>query len=979
MKYNPAFLTEEELVRQFVVRLTDLELILETIRQNTGNSNQHILVIGPRGIGKTMLVLRAVAEVKADSDLCQSWYPLVFGEESYKVCSPGEFWLEALFHLAEQTQQDRWRNTYLDLKSEHDETRLRERALAQLMDFADELGKRILLIVENMNMLLGEQISADDAWVLRHTLLNEPRLMLLGTATSRFEEFDNMGKAMYELFKIQMLQPLNDEECRTYWKAITGQEPKKERVRPIKILTGGNPRLLTIISTFASKTSFKELMNDLIQLVDEHTEYFRSHLDSFPAIERKVFVALADLWDPVTARRVADAARIDVNKASSFLKRLESRGAVEVVKQRGRKKCYQVAERMYNIYHLMRRRGRPSSRVQAVVNFMIHFYEPEQLVRTTASIAEEACMLGPELRKDHYVLFETILKTVKSEELRDKIIKATPKPFFEAPDIPSSILELSRLEKTAYPSKAEDKPPVNEIDIRARLAEEPEIAALWIKLGDALEKDPDRVQDAESAYRQAIKIDGNNADAWVLLGLLLHNKLERYEEAEAAYRKAIELKPDYSWAWAYLGWLLHIKLGRYEEAEAAYRKAIELEPDATWSWGPLAELLHKELGRYEEAQMAYRKALELMPDAATGWAQLGELLHEKLERYDEAEAAYRKAIELDPDYAWAWVELGKLLNKKFGRYYEAEVAYRKAIELRPDYAWAWVELGELLHEKLGRYEEAEAAYRKAIELEPDYGWAWAMLGRILHEELRRYEEAEACYRKAIDINPNIDYSWVLIGLLLQWPLERYKEAEQAYQKAIELNDKDDSTWELLIELQMDELNDANSALKTAQQYIEKNKRSNGSLNTMACLILKNKWHPYYPQATSWIREAIEKAPQEWRYQLIFASILGSMGKWTEALDAASQFLNHAEAIEEAVGDLIEIFIAAAAAGYAEEALGVLTKIPDASALEPLVVGLEIFLGNQPSTAQEILEVGHDVAKRIEDRRKGLIKAEDESE
>jgi GTPase SAR1 family protein len=58
MKYNPAFLSREELIRSFVVRHLDLELIIETIKENTGNSNQHVLIIGPRGMGKTMLVLR---------------------------------------------------------------------------------------------------------------------------------------------------------------------------------------------------------------------------------------------------------------------------------------------------------------------------------------------------------------------------------------------------------------------------------------------------------------------------------------------------------------------------------------------------------------------------------------------------------------------------------------------------------------------------------------------------------------------------------------------------------------------------------------------------------------------------------------------------------------------------------------------------------------------------------------------------------
>ncbi|NVM21864.1 MAG: tetratricopeptide repeat protein [Desulfobacterales bacterium] len=1067
IKYNPSFLSENELMRYFVVRQMDLELIMEVVRENTGPTNQHVLVIGSRGAGKTMLVLRTAAEIRQNEELNNLWYPIVFAEESYEVCSPGEFWLEVLFHLGKQTKEARWQKAFDELRMERDESRLRERALSQVMDFADEQGKRLLLVVENLNMLLGEQISLDDAWVLRHPLLNEPNIMLLGTATSRFEHLENSGKAMFELFKIHELKPLDSNGCRKLWASITGKKLEGDCIKPMKILTGGNPRLLVIISAFAAKTSFKELMDDLTRLVDEHTEYFKSHLDNLPPLERKVFVALADLWKPSTAREVADAARIDVNKASAYLKRLLSKGAVVEVDKKGRRKWYQLAERMYNIYHLMRRRGEPSNRVRAVVHFMVHFYPDEELVRTTATIASEACALAPELRHDHYLLLEGVLKSPETEKYREKIVKEIPKQFFESPDLPESFRKIEVLDKYIQPKPQEA--PTRE-EIQAGIPQYPEDPMAWVILAKTLSQEPDRSDDVEKACLEAIKLDPenvhawamiallqgrlkryeeavqacrkviainpNNAKAWGYLGSLLHFDLERYEEAEQAYRKAVEIDSNYALAWESLGLLLHYHLGSYAEAAEAYKKAIEIDPDSALAWKSLGELLHFYSHRYEEAEQAYRKAIDIDPNYAKAWSSLGFLLHDNLQRYEEAEEAYRKVIEIDPNDATIWSHLGRLLHNNLQRYEEAEKAYRKAIDIDPKSVFAWGSLGFLLHDNLQRYEEAEKAYRNVVEMNRNDAIIWSNLGRLLHYELQRYKEAEKAYRKAIDIDPSDAWAWVSLGFvlrvlqryeeaeeayrkavdidsklvlalgglgfllhdnlhryeeaeeayrkvleidpkdatirsnlgrLLHDNLQRYKEAEEAYRKAIEIAPTDQLSRTSLIELQMDAMRNPDAALKTAEEFLEFSGRSAESLNNLAGLFLKYGWHDYLEYAESWSREAVREGPDEPEYQYTLASILGALGKWTEALEIAPLFLGSEGFLEEKIGKVADFFITAAASDYAEESLRVLEQRLDKPVLEPLISGLKIFLGEKVRTAQEIMEVGEDVAKRIHKR------------
>ncbi|MCW8137899.1 MAG: AAA family ATPase [Planctomycetota bacterium] len=458
LRYNPALLSDDELAAGFVVRESDLALLVECVRENTAASaNQHVLVVGPRGMGKTMLLRRLALEVQRDPQLAPSWYPLAFGEEAYEVGSTAELWLQALFHLGEQTGDPRWRAAYDELRAESDERRLRDRALALLMDFADARGRRILLLLENLHMLLDEQLSADEAWTLRKTLQTEPRLMLVASATSRFGAIDDPPQAMYGFFRPHVLAPLDMEACRRVWQAVAGVDLEPARARPIQILTGGNTRLLAIVAAFAGRRSFRELMTDLVVLVDEHTTFFKASLEGLPAQERRVFVALADAWAPATAREVADLARVDVNAASALLGRLVARGAVEVASQEGRRKRYQVTERLFNVYYLLRRHGRSASRVQATVEFMAHFYEPSELPRLIGDVTAEALRL--EDRRDHYAALQALIKAPALEGREGDLLRSLPAELFRLADLPGWVedwrdqaawVELQRLVNEAH-------------------------------------------------------------------------------------------------------------------------------------------------------------------------------------------------------------------------------------------------------------------------------------------------------------------------------------------------------------------------------------------------------------------------------------------------------------------------------------------------------------------------------------------------
>ena len=355
-KYNPGFLSDDELVASFCIRTSEFESIVEMLRTCTGQSNPHQIVIGPRGSGKTSLLLRVAAEVRREADLACGFFPIVFAEESYEVGTAGEFWLECLARLADQTPHrddaPDLNRTLEDLRTIGDRA-LEERCLAAVLDFSDREGKRLVLLVENLNMMFRDITDRDAGWRLRKILQTEPRIVLLASATSRFAEIDRPDHAMYDLFRTLTLRPLDTKECVVLWEAVSGQSRPSEIIRSLQILTGGSPRLIAIVARFGAGLSFRELMDSLLDLVDDHTEYFKSHLELLPPQERRVYLALADLWKPALTKEIAARARLTTSMCSAQLARLIERGSVLVAGGSARRKLYYLSERLYNIYPIV--------------------------------------------------------------------------------------------------------------------------------------------------------------------------------------------------------------------------------------------------------------------------------------------------------------------------------------------------------------------------------------------------------------------------------------------------------------------------------------------------------------------------------------------------------------------------------------------------------------------------------------------------
>ena len=547
-KYNPGFLSDDELVASFCVRTSEFESIVEVLRECTGSANPHQIVIGPRGSGKTSLLLRVAAEVRRDASLSSGFFPVVFAEESYEVGTAGELWLECLSRLADQAPHREGgpdlHRTFEDLRTIRDDRTLGERCLAALLDFSDREGKRLVLMVENLNMMFGDMADSREAgWRLRKTLQTEPRIILLASATSRFDEIDHPDHALYDLFRTLTLRPLDTSECAVLWNRVSGQHRPHKTIRSLKILTGGSPRLLVIVARFGAGRSFHELMAELLDLVDNHTEYFKGHLESLPAQERRVYLALADLWKPALTKEIADRARIETSKCSAHLTRLVERGAVLVAGGSARRKQYYLSERLYNIYYLLRRRRRPDHLIEALIRFMASYYSPRELVDRGVRIAHEAEGLDPVMQSLHRSAFAQLVDLPALAEYREELLAATSTHFMKFLDRDPVHPYMT---ETTTAGTSPDRDQVELLhDDEHELSEL--IAARKLLVNASILCARNRVEDALATYDELARRFGESdvpgISALVAFGFsakgLILGQLDRQEDALTAYDEVV--------------------------------------------------------------------------------------------------------------------------------------------------------------------------------------------------------------------------------------------------------------------------------------------------------------------------------------------------------------------------------------------------------------------------------------------------------
>lgn len=400
--YNPEQMPDSEIKQTFVGREPMLrELLALTRRQPQGAGVQHVLLIGARGMGKTtmMLMLRfAVLE----GDLHNKWQPVRFPEESYAITDLADFWLAAISHLAREKG-----DTELAARGDflRDEFRpsvdLAGAALATLKDWSRQHEKRLLLLVDNFDMVLRQINNTRENARLRDALMNDGTFMLVGGAVSFFYEARAYEQPLYNFFKTwdldgleggqidQLLLRRAEADKRTDFEHQLRRN--EARVKVLHYFTGGNPRLVLMLYRIIANSDLIDVRRGLEKLLDEVTPYYKAKIESLPPQQRKILDHIARVSArtgfALTPTEIAAETRLPVNQVTSQLKRLSELGYVRAANVRARSSWYSLADPLYATWHQMRFGRESRQRMVWLVEFLKVWYSSRETMDETERLA----------------------------------------------------------------------------------------------------------------------------------------------------------------------------------------------------------------------------------------------------------------------------------------------------------------------------------------------------------------------------------------------------------------------------------------------------------------------------------------------------------------------------------------------------------------------------------------------------------------
>jgi len=809
----------EEIIRDFLARLAAMD---------TGSSANHVLLVGPRGIGKTHLlcltghyVSRRLPVPKDWAFPASDWICALFTEEEYAGQNSLANFLLTLFEkLSESVPGESLLCLPSDLAGKPDNVVV-ECCFETLHRFHEKTDKRLLVLVDNLQKVL-QQWTTEEHHQLRKFLSAGRFVVILGSAPSVFHEVLDQKAALHDFFEIRILSELTSDqvmellarrfrEDQRVDEFNSRREELARKVAAIEVLTGGNPRLVLFLYQIATGSTFWEIETALRMLLEELREYFVRRFDELPDQARKILDTIAQMPGPATPSEIAAAARVRPQLVNAQLQRLKAGHLVRQVKlKRQRATRYDITERLFRIWRQTATvAGR--QRFKFLADFLRLYFTPDEIqslyrqhvagLSLTADIDREEVLR----HVDELFYFQAGSGgdtrygafTIRVESLR-------------------RLGEMQRADEEARYFESESRRLSDRAGIIEACKQALELHLDTGRLPEALD-DLDKLmqersyEEVVSGAQSLLQHDRSCAPAWVRLGVAFGN-LGEHEHALEAFRTAAAADEPSS-GLLLLQSVALSALGKKEEGLHAAEQAVALDPTNPAVWEAYGTSAGNS-GKHERALEAFRKAVAYGEPTAQLWL-LQSFALGSLNRKEEALQAAQQAIALDSNNSEAWRALG-IAAGNLGKHELALDAFRKAAIAGQPTSDLW-RLQSLALHTLNRSKEALAAAEEAISLDPTDTATWRVLGMVALDA-DHYERALEAFQKALEAGKPTAELWKLNSVAFAC-LSRWEDALRAAEQAVSLDPTDHLSWMIVgnADLQLGRSDRALLALKNATQ------------------------------------------------------------------------------------------------------------------------------------------------------------------
>ncbi|MCV6608608.1 MAG: ATP-binding protein [Campylobacterales bacterium] len=551
-KYNPNEINEKDFLSKFVVRTDIFDEIFDDIKNSDYNiQNQHYILIGQRGQGKTTLLRKIELEIRRDKELSKFLLPVKFAEEQYQIRSLCRLWEEVADYL-QSIYEDEFPDVLDKMEKHFDDEDYDLKCFSYLEKALKEKNKKLILLIDNIDELLGK-LKEKGQRQLREIMLESTSFRIVGGSTKMIEQHYDYGKPFYEFFNIVKLTGLNQEDSIEFLKTVGNDEQKKiiesilktspRRVETLRRLTGGVPRtLIMLLDVFIDDKG--DAFEDLVQILDEATPLYKDRMDELPETLQDIVHTIAMNWDGMLTKEIAKKTRMESKEVSAQLKRLEKFQIVEF-ETTGKNKIYKIQERFFNIWYLMRfGRKKDRQRVEWLVKLLVSWCTPKELKQRAEKFLQQI-RYGKLDEKYAYYMSEALRYTGLDSDIEDTIKQET---FSYLSSLNSNFVkELSLSDKEIYEnfvnylSKKNYKLAIKELK---RIKKQSEEISNTLQIIQHLEDINKTTNEIEKTLSQKInKLDSNELS---LLASLYFTKNKKRETAMQIMEQAINQEKNLS-------------------------------------------------------------------------------------------------------------------------------------------------------------------------------------------------------------------------------------------------------------------------------------------------------------------------------------------------------------------------------------------------------------------------------------------------